>query len=44
MLNLCGIGAAIMKMATRNFPMSGFGSHFQNGRNLEHFENTELLL
>jgi hypothetical protein len=24
--------------------MPCFGSHFENGRHLEHFENTELLL
>jgi hypothetical protein len=68
MSNLCGIVAAILKMATgRNFSMSGinlghhylptsnlnfycrlfmpcFGSHFENGRHLENFENVELLL
>ena len=74
MLNLCGIVAAILKMATcRNFSMSGsnsghhylptykilmisdnvfyhpffmpcFGSHFENGRHLENFENAKLLL
>jgi hypothetical protein len=35
MLNLCGIVAAILNMATgRNFSMSGINSnlHFQNGR------------
>jgi hypothetical protein len=75
MLNLCGIVAAILKMATgRNFSMSEinsghhylltykmlmisdnveflrpffmpyFGSHFENGRHLENFDNAELLL
>jgi hypothetical protein len=75
MLNFCGIGVAILKMATgRNFSISGinsghhylptikfwwyqkmlnfyrpffipcFGSHFENGRHLENFENAELLL
>ena len=71
MLNLCGIVAANLKVATaRNFSMSGhhnlphikfrwyrtmlnfyrpyfmpcFGSHFENGRHLENFENAELLL
>jgi hypothetical protein len=28
----------------RPFFMSCFGSHFENGRHLENFENTELLL
>ena len=71
MLNFCGIVVAILKMAAgRNFSMSGhhylptyqilmisdnveflrpifmpcFGSHFENGRHLENFENAELLL
>jgi hypothetical protein len=64
MLNLCGIVAAILKMANgRHFSISGnnsehrtmlnfyrpffmlcFGSHFENGRHLENFENAELLL
>ena len=46
------IVASILKMVTgRNFSMSGhhylptcFGSHFENGRHLENFENAELLL
>ena len=76
MLNLCGIVVAILKMVTgRNFSMSGinsghhylptyqilmisdnveflppiffmpcFGSHFENGRHLENFEDAEFLL
>jgi hypothetical protein len=75
MLNLCGIVAAILKMATGRifwcresirdiiiyphikfwwyrtmlnfyhpFFMPCFGSHFENGRHLENFENAELFL
>jgi hypothetical protein len=45
MLNLCGIVAAILKMFDNvEFLPPSFGSHFENGRHLENFENAELLL
>jgi hypothetical protein len=45
MLNLCSIVVAILLLNFyRPFFMPCFGSHFENGRHLENFENAELLL